>query len=479
MQNNKRQPQSTVTDGGIPIWDIQRIKVTLDSCDIPVSVEDIMKPNVNSSTGIFQGLLEVIMGIAAEDIEYSKASLLPTMKHQGEFPDGLYQAMFFHHCRELAQNAGVKSFCYADLNKPEPHRFRSILSDILNLAIFREDNIMGVWKELVDQREDKKRAVVEQEQENQHFLQAIEEIKYVYLHIPANTLLILGPCYLHYRDKIQKELPQEQDAERRNLELRQTLMALRTEQVALERKIQKMREERAEVIEKAVGHTPELSKRLKVETSTKLLKDNADLKAQIVRSPDRQRKEIAEMAAQRQELAASVQAYRNKTRDLGGRIDTMAELEFTNIEEDRRKQGALRRELQDESGKLTALEKDLKQFDSKIEQLDRQIELAGQKKDSSDKYAADMREQTEVKTRNLLAQYQAKNIQRADEKEQIDIQQQDKRRLEEEINAASVELRRGAEELRNEYRKVLNDFSNNYLDKIAQHLRLKIEDENE
>jgi DNA repair ATPase RecN len=58
---------------------------------------------------------------------------------------------------------------------------------------------------------------------------------------------------LHYRDKIQKELPQEQEAERRNLELRQTLMALRTEQVALERKIQKMREERAEVIEKAVS----------------------------------------------------------------------------------------------------------------------------------------------------------------------------------------------------------------------------------
>jgi hypothetical protein len=70
-----------------------------------------------------------------------------------------------------------------------------------------------------------------------------------------------------------------------------------------------------------------------------------------------------------------------------------------------------------------------------------------------------------------------------------------------------VELRRGAEELRNEYRKVLNDFcesvcsspsldastrlgcmllirlggaaavANNYLDKIAQHLRLRIEDE--
>jgi hypothetical protein len=69
-----------------------------------------------------------------------------------------------------------------------------------------------------------------------------------------------------------------------------------------------------------------------------------------------------------------------------------------------------------------------------------------------------------------------------------------------------VELRRGAEGLRNEYRKVLNDFgefassppldaptrlgclllirlggaaavANNYLDKIAQHLRLRIEDE--
>lgn len=49
-------------------------------------------------------------------------------------------------------------------------------------------------------------------------------------------------------------------------------------------------------------------------------------------------------------------------------------------------------------------------------------------------------------------------MQRADEKEQIDIQQQDKRRLEEEITQASAELRRGAEELRNEYRKVLNDF---------------------
>lgn len=82
MQNNKRQPQSTVTDGGIPIWDIQRIKVTLDSCDIPVSLEDIMKPNVNSATAVFQGLLEVIMGIAAEDIEYSKGSLLPTMKQR-------------------------------------------------------------------------------------------------------------------------------------------------------------------------------------------------------------------------------------------------------------------------------------------------------------------------------------------------------------------------------------------------------------
>lgn len=55
---------------------------------------------------------------------------------------------------------------------------------------------MGVWKGLVDQREDKKRAcvcrgqsrceelmfqdsVVEQEQENQHLIQSIEEIKCV------------------------------------------------------------------------------------------------------------------------------------------------------------------------------------------------------------------------------------------------------------------------------------------------------------
>lgn len=42
--------------------------------------------------------------------------------------------------------------------------------------------------------------------------------------------------------------------------------------------------------------------------------------------------------------------------------------------------------------------------DSFRQQLDRQIELAGQRKDSGDKLAADMREQTEVKTRNLLAQ---------------------------------------------------------------------------
>ena len=62
--------------------------------------------------------------------------------------------------------------------------------------------------------------------------------------------------------------------------------------------------------------------------STKLLKDNADLKAQIVRSPDRQRKEISEMSSQRIELQNTVQAYRNKTRDLTGRIDTMGELEF-------------------------------------------------------------------------------------------------------------------------------------------------------
>lgn len=68
--------------------------------------------------------------------------------------------------------------------------------------------------------------------------------------------------------------------------------------------------------------------RLKVEISTKLLKDNADLKAQIVRSPDRQRKEISEMSSQRIELQNTVQAYRNKTRDLTGRIDTMGELEF-------------------------------------------------------------------------------------------------------------------------------------------------------
>jgi hypothetical protein len=68
--------------------------------------------------------------------------------------------------------------------------------------------------------------------------------------------------------------------------------------------------------------------RLKVEISTKLLKDNADLKAQIVRSPDRQRKEISEMSSQRVELQNTVQAYRNKTRDLTGRIDTMGELEF-------------------------------------------------------------------------------------------------------------------------------------------------------
>lgn len=37
------------------------------------------------------------------------------------------------------------------------------------------------------------------------------------------------------------------------------------------------------------------------------------------------------MSSQRIELQNTVQAYRNKTRDLTGRIDTMGELEFVSV----------------------------------------------------------------------------------------------------------------------------------------------------
>lgn len=164
-----------------------------------------------------------------------------------------------------------------------------------------------------------------------------------------------------------------------------------------------------------------------------------------------------------------------------------------NIEQDRKKQAALKRELQDESSKLAALEKDLKLFDSKIEvrtALSRARRmLIGCGSNWIDKLnwpdngripAISWRRICESRRKSrrgtslhsqysrytargvslidACCRYQAKNVQRADEKEQIDIQQQEKRRLEEEINQASAELRRGAEELRNEYRKVLHDF---------------------
>jgi hypothetical protein len=164
-----------------------------------------------------------------------------------------------------------------------------------------------------------------------------------------------------------------------------------------------------------------------------------------------------------------------------------------NIEQDRKKQAALKRELQDESSKLAALEKDLKLFDSKIEvrtasSRARRV-LIGYGSNWIDKSnwpdngripAINSRRICESRRKSrrgtslhsqysrytarvvslidACCRYQAKNVQRADEKEQIDIQQQEKRRLEEEINQASAELRRGAEELRNEYRKVLHDF---------------------
>lgn len=40
------------------------------------------------------------------------------------------------------------------------------------------------------------------------------------------------------------------------------------------------------------------------------------------------------MSSQRIELQNTVQAYRNKTRDLTGRIDTMGELEFVSLSPD-------------------------------------------------------------------------------------------------------------------------------------------------
>lgn len=167
MSQRNRQPKEPIAAlPAYPIMPITDIGNTLEALGIPSTIEDLSKPTGPGVQMIYAALLDVLMSAPVEMIEGPKAMLMGGLEYKVGVRSARRAVLTCRSCmvmrcpsqcssrtgrlrayavsdrcltysRTLAGICGIEDFRMSDLTRPEPARFRSQMSGIMNFAKFR------------------------------------------------------------------------------------------------------------------------------------------------------------------------------------------------------------------------------------------------------------------------------------------------------------------------------------------------------
>lgn len=247
-----------------PTLENREILECMSELGCSISEEQLTKPTADHIMRVMEQLLDLFMGFSADDNAQIKFSGMDVFDHPEIHEFSVGQLAFHRSIIKLMRASGVYDFELRDISAPQYVRIRKLFSAVINFAKFREEKV-ATFEQFVESTE----ALQNQK--------ADADLKF-----EQQTAQL---AQLRAQRKQEEPIINELQAENESMEGK--IRALNQEQSSLKTKIHDTKQVRQETSDKR-DHDQFTILNLRAEISK--------LQSLVVRSPERVKKEIAEMS---------------------------------------------------------------------------------------------------------------------------------------------------------------------------------------
>jgi kinetochore protein Nuf2 len=247
-----------------PTLENREILECMSELGCSISEEQLMKPTPEHIMRVMEQLLDLFMGFSADDNAQIKFSGMDVFDHPEIHEFSVGTLAFHRSIIRLMRASGVYDFELRDISLPQYARIRKLFSAVINFAKFREEKV-ATFEKFVESTE----ALQNQKAE--------VDMKFEQLTAQLSQL----------RAQRKQEEPIINELQNENEKMEGQIRALNHEQSSLKTKIHDQKQVRQDLSDKR-DHDQFAIVNLRADISK--------LQSLIVRSPERVKKEIAEMS---------------------------------------------------------------------------------------------------------------------------------------------------------------------------------------
>jgi kinetochore protein Nuf2 len=115
---------------------------------------ELQKPSAQVVQKVYEAFAEIFLGTNKDEyIAQENSPFMANLDYGEIYVDAVSLVRFYRVVVRLMREVGIEDFGIKDLIKPEPPRFKVILSAVINFAKFREEQL-AIYEELSRKSED-------------------------------------------------------------------------------------------------------------------------------------------------------------------------------------------------------------------------------------------------------------------------------------------------------------------------------------
>mmetsp|Transcript_67091 Transcript_67091/g.98159 ORF Transcript_67091/g.98159 Transcript_67091/m.98159 type:complete len:441 (-) Transcript_67091:272-1594(-) len=319
-----------------PTLENREILECMSELGCTISEEQLTKPSPDHIMRVMEQLLDLFMGFSADDNAQIKFSGMDVFDHPEIHEFSVGQLAFHRSIIKLMRASGVFDFELRDISFPQYARLRKLFSAVINFAKFREEKV-ATFEQFVESTEalqNKKTEV---------------DMRFEQLNVQLSQL----------RAQRKQEEPIIHELHVENEKMEEQIRGLNQQQSMLKTKIHDMKQIRQEASDKR-DHDQFAILNLRAEISK--------LQNLVVRSPERVKKEIAEMSNTYETDNEILRDMDDKLQTLRTKVDGL-----NKTEKDVSKLIKQLKDVEEHMGKLKVASKEVKRLQGSVQESDDEI----------------------------------------------------------------------------------------------------------
>jgi chromosome segregation ATPase len=409
------------------------IILCLRELGIAITEEELANPDKNRDQvrRMFEHLTEICTGVTRDEMNQPAFAGLPALIYPTLHEDSIPQINFLRACQKMMETCGIVDFSIRDFIEPSAKRLRRQLSGIINFAKFREER-MVLFNDIQSQRGELLATLNASRRKRDSLKEQLKTLKEQTAEEAISIARIEGECR-----EVESEIA---GLNHKQAEIREESSELKTENFQLKDSLS--------------------SKSLHLE---ELLASKKKLQGQIVNSPDRFRKQIADvetaLRAEQTEIRGAEKKYSGLSNWLTNVEDAQVEVDhatevLNEVKSEVEKQKAMFVDTEALKSKLASTKEMTSQQEQNIQSLSRQATRADEKLTQLRKQAMIRSTDCKETIESLHSQLLEADKSRIEANGRAKRAEQEADRVEREANAEQDAQSQALEDLTNQYKKM-------------------------